>query len=248
QPWDEVIELVRTACGRATLRLHSADPEDSFLSSLWQETEAPADLVWHQATFGSVRIFESSEIDPARLDWPALRTALEPQGLFPVLCGWSLDDVEPEVGKLSRALKRAGAVVGHKKLLKLVAKDAVARRRLERAPIPPGSSRLRPPDGRRHLVLIGGAPEKAVLCYQFEQYHLDAREVASILAAWRKRVGAELMAFDRDTMDLWLPEAVTDADQIRRLALEMRSFAPDIDGLRGPLSAAASRQWSFWWD
>ncbi|MEM7356158.1 MAG: ankyrin repeat domain-containing protein, partial [Acidobacteriota bacterium] len=46
QPWDEVIELVRTACGRATLRLHSADPEDSFLSSLWQETEAPADLVW----------------------------------------------------------------------------------------------------------------------------------------------------------------------------------------------------------
>lgn len=278
RPWDEIMTLLREASkgGPATMALAPLDGQPAVLSELRAHVPELAAATWSTARIGQIEILESSELDRAPAAWDQLRELARAHGYAPVLAGWSLEDVEPDVREVTAGLAAIDAGAGRAwiernlerwreaaeeeaEMLAEAGEEeeeeededesmAGTSRVLESAPIERRTPAVRLKDRSCHLVLVKGHPEQVAVVYRFAQPAENSETFGSILKAWREDVGAELAAIGRDTMDVVLPRQIDDEAEIRRRAFELLVFDPDLYGARGILAMTASRHWSFWWD
>lgn len=81
----------------------------------------------------------------------------------------------------------------------------------------------------------------------------DADHVV-VWRSWHERFGAVPLSMGRDTVELWLPEPVSDPELAKQVSIEWFLYCPDavwqgtetLDALGH--SIRACRIWSFWWD
>jgi ankyrin repeat protein len=273
RPWDEIMTLLREASkdGPATVGLAPLDGEPAVVSELRASIPELAAASWRRARVGQLELLESSALGQAPAAWDQLREVARAHGFAPVLAGWSLEALEPDVREVTDGLAtidaRAGKVWIEKEIRRwrkaaeeeaeMLAEegeedDEESRlgtlRVLESAPIERRSAAVRLTAQRCCLVLAQGHPEQVAVAYRFTQPGEEPETFGSILAAWREDLGAELAAFGRDTMDVVLPRQIDDEAEVRRRALELLVFDSDLDEARGILTMTASRHWSFWWD
>lgn len=78
-----------------------------------------------------------------------------------------------------------------------------------------------------------------------------AETSTGILKSWHERYGAEVVMMTDEELCLWVPEPVTNKEELCRLAEEQFFFCPELVDTSGSKFAANLRRhrvWSFWWD
>jgi hypothetical protein len=245
RPWDEILAFVRetAAGGPPTVGLELLVEIPLLITELRLSRTA-----WRHTRVGALDVFESSELAKLRADWEAVQAIAARHGYFAVLAGWSLDDVEPEVTAAEQAVAAVDAEAGRQWLASAnTAPDDL--RVFTTASIQRSAARPRLKTKRSRLVLASGAPERVAALYEMAVEDLEPVLLASVLAAWREDLGAQLAGFGHATAEVILPEAIADEGEVRRRALELLAFCVDLGEFpRELLSMTASRQWSFWWD
>lgn len=272
RPWDELLADLREARSGGPPRVELLEPVGSppLLRKIAGSFPALESLGWKAAEVQGLTLLESGRITKRTFAWDAFRRLARHHGFSPVLVAWSIEDIEPAIGRIRRGVRAIRADLGEgwlgteiANLRRIAAEEildegdaigsgdgstAAFLEELKSLPIPRAASQVSLPLEGYHLVLLEGAPETALVLYQFGHEDLEPAMIASVLSRWRAVSQAELTVIGPGCLELLLPEPLVDERVVRDIALEIWALAPDLAGPREILALAGSRQWSLWWD